>query len=368
MTLLILVILAIVIIILNIILIFLNNDKYKNYVCIIDVVIVIISLVITIGTVSIQKPNVFPLDGMLTEDYPAIEIKSDLCTSIYYSDDPHVIPADEGVRYKDKLIPESSGIYYIQSKFLWNRSEILVYPFITYQDSLNKLGVQDDNTMIQSPDFTNSSVSQEMSEDINSLPVGLSSGWGDNAGGRSGFTIEEINEGKLYNQIIFNTITDGIIGDERNFVGAREETDKISLWNANLIKVEIGKNYYIRIYGHNNSPKGYDRIAEDVKIQYQIPKQSGKSIVVYGLISSSNAQPSLYWDGVVLTCDKPFHLEYVKAEYINNDIGIDGIALDDSVINNWVTIGYNQFDGRIPGCYQYSFYSLLCVKVVEDKN
>ena len=44
--------------------------------------------------------------------------------------------------------------------------------------------------------------------------------WGDSAGGRTVYTLDEINAGKLGDTITFNSITNGKIGDERNFVGA----------------------------------------------------------------------------------------------------------------------------------------------------
>ena len=212
----------------------------------------------------------------------------------------------------------------------------------------------------------------EMGDIYYNLPQGLQSGWGDNIGGRTSYTIEEINEGKLYDQIIFNTISDSTIGDEKNFVGAREDKEQTPgetrYWNGNLIDVDIGKEYVIRIYGHNNSPRGYNKVAEDVEIQFQIPSESGKSIAVHGLLSSSNANPSVYWDGVVFTCDTPFHLEYVQgsALFENNGVGAGGFQLPDDIVNNWVTVGYDKIDGRIPGCYQYSFYATIRVKIVED--
>jgi hypothetical protein len=44
-----------------------------------------------------------------------------------------------------------------------------------------------------------------------------------------------------------------------------------------------------------------------------------------------------------------------------------GFWLDDSVVGDWVTIGYNKMNGRIPGCYQYSSISTIKVMpVFED--
>lgn len=55
-------------------------------------------------------------------------------------------------------------------------------------------------------------------------------GWGDSAGGRSSYTLSEVNAGALKNEIVFNSISDSqcdggnnitVMCNERNFVGAR---------------------------------------------------------------------------------------------------------------------------------------------------
>lgn len=349
-----------------------QNSPKSQTAPIITTILAILTIAISLLNINIKVPTVLSLNGMLTEDYPEIVIKNDFLFASYYSENSHELPAEEGEKYKGPFIPEHSTTYYVQSRFLWNMSDVFTYTFTTYQDSLNKLGEQngepgEQDIGILTSDFSFTSVSNIHITDYHNPPSGFRSGWGDNSGGRSGCTIAEINEGKLYEQIIFNSITDSTIGDERNFVGAREDREieegEIQYWNADLIDVEIGKTYYIRLYGHNNSPKGYDRTAEDVKIQFQVPEETGRSIAVHGLISSSNAVPSLYWDGVVLTCETPFHLEFVDAKYENNGMG--GVPLDSNVVNHWVPVGYDKFDGRIPGCYQYDFYAVIRVKIVE---
>lgn len=39
-----------------------------------------------------------------------------------------------------------------------------------------------------------------------------------------------------------------------------------------------------------------------------------------------------------------------------------GFRLDDSLVDDWITIGYDKMDGRIPACYQYS--SVTTIKVM----
>lgn len=231
--------------------------------------------------------------------------------------------------------------------------------------------------------------------------------WGDNDGGRPSYTIEEINNGAIGatqksdgenyknspnypGQIIFNTISDSVIGDEKNFVGAREcvlRADKrceaadttsvegAKYWRGNDITVEDGKTYIVRLYVHNNNPNGFDAVAEDTRVAFSIPNTSSTVVEVNGLISSSNATPSKYWDYINFNSKDgtPFHLEYVKGSALleNNGIGRNGLTLSDDVVNakdGGVLIGYDALDGRVPGCYQYDNFVTIQVKAVFDYN
>lgn len=186
--------------------------------------------------------------------------------------------------------------------------------------------------------------------------------WGDSDGGRPSYTIEQIDNGELGDTITFNSISDGKIGNEKNFVGARpiNETGK---WSANTISVKDGETYTIRLYVHNNSPKGYNKIAEGVKATFSLPTTVAKSQTVIGYIDSTNATPSRYWDEVVLTSDDNFYLEYVdgSAKYTNAKMGT--VSLPNEVITSGATLGYEQLDGKIPGCYAYDGYVTIEVKV-----
>ncbi len=205
-------------------------------------------------------------------------------------------------------------------------------------------------------------------------PLEASSGWGDNSGGRESYTIREVNSGALGDAIVFNSISDGKIGNEKNFVGARLDsgvnTGADNVWNGNEITVEDGAVYFIRAYVHNNSPLGYDAAAENVKIAFNIPTESGVSVPVHGFIFSNNASPSKYWDGVLFESNIPFHLEYVYGSaLLENDDGVGkngGIALSDEIVtkaasNNGTLIGYSSLNGEIPGGSQYDCYVTIKV-------
>lgn len=214
--------------------------------------------------------------------------------------------------------------------------------------------------------------------------------WGDSDGGRPAYTIEEINNGALGpvgrhaagqedypGKIVFNSISNSVNGHEFNFVSAREYTGANNgaahVWNTSEIAAEDGKTYMIRLYVHNNNPNGEDAVAEDVRVAFNIPADSARSIEVNGFISSSNATPAKYWDYVNFVSDTPFHLEYIygSALFSNNGIGAGGLQLSDKIVTaagseSGILIGYQNLDGRIPGCYQYASYISIKVKVVYD--
>ena len=187
--------------------------------------------------------------------------------------------------------------------------------------------------------------------------------WGDSAGGRTVYTLEQINAGELGDTITFNSITNGKIGDERNFVGAKLSTDTSNVWKANEISVKDGDIVTIRLYVHNNSPKGEKKIAEGVSANFSLPTTVAKSHTVIGYLNSSNATPNRYWDEVKLTSSDDFYMEYVEgsAKYTNSKMGT--VALSNNIINSAVTLGYEKLDGKIPGCYQYDGQVTIQVKI-----
>ena len=203
-------------------------------------------------------------------------------------------------------------------------------------------------------------------------------GWGDNGGGRQSYIQAEIDAGALGDSIIFNSISNGKIGDEKNFVGARLDdgtnAGADNVWNGNEITVENGAVYFIRAYVHNNSPLGDDAVAENVKVAFNIPTVSAKIIPINGFIFCDNAVPSKYWDGVTLTSDNFFHLEYIYGSALLENDGVGGnggIALSDEIVtkaasNNGTLIGYASLNGEIPGgC---ASYVTIKVRVVFDSE
>lgn len=176
--------------------------------------------------------------------------------------------------------------------------------------------------------------------------------WGDSSNGRTTYTIEEINDGKLGKTITFNSITNGKIGDERNFVGATTNASA-KVWNADTLKVKDGDKVTVRLYVHNNSPLGENNIAQGVSAQISLPTTVGKEHYVIGYLNATNAVPTRYWDEVKLTSDEDVYLKFVEgsAKYTNTQ---GTFSLSNEVITSQgAKLGFKTMDGQIPGCYEY---------------
>ncbi len=193
------------------------------------------------------------------------------------------------------------------------------------------------------------------------------SAWGDSDGGRKSYTIEEINNGAIDNKIVLNSISDNPDLNELYFVQARA-ADSANVWNANDIEVENGKEYIVRLYVHNNNPRGTEMIAKDVTANVNVPTESGKSITVTGTVSASNAQPNKVWDEVVFkNSTNTFHLEYVKGSALIESKGkVGGTTLSDNLVMGGTTLGYDSLNGEIPGCFGYAGIVTFRVKAVYD--
>ena len=191
----------------------------------------------------------------------------------------------------------------------------------------------------------------------------LVNAWGDSSNGRPSYTIAEVNSGKIDDIITFNSISDGKIGNEKNFVGAKDASTNADTWNANTIDVKDGGTYTIRLYVHNNNPFGTEKIAKDVKATFSVPTTVSNSQTIVGYLDSSNATPNRYWDEVTLKMSDNFYIEYVKgsAKYTNAKMGT--VSLPNELITSGATLGYDKLDGNIPGCFGYDGVVTMDVKV-----
>lgn len=223
---------------------------------------------------------------------------------------------------------------------------------------------------------------------------------------RPTYSLQEINEGILDDEIVLNSIVyagdqvnrtggdfdwykathngaevpKGTILDERNYVGAREDTGinagVDNVWEPNQIKVEEGKTYLVRLYVHNNN-QNKDAVAENVKVAFNTPMAyTTGSVQINGYISSSNAGEYVDYVNFINDSGVPFRMKYVEgsAKLENNgfaNAANGGAQLSDAIVDakdGGVLIGYDGLDGKIPGCYQYAQYVTIKVKAEFDYN
>ena len=206
------------------------------------------------------------------------------------------------------------------------------------------------------------------------VPAALNA-WGPQ---RDTYTIE-----KPADHVVFNSITNNPnVGDERNFVGIREAGSDNGLNNVwyDDMEVQEGKEYYVRMYVHNNAAANLGLVAENVTAKFNLPTTTAKSIQVNGFLSASNIGANTtgsngaygeVYDHATFTSDSNFNLAYVEGslKYENNVFGSDGVALPESIFTSTgAALGYDKLDGKIPGCFQYAGYVTFKVKPQIEKT
>ena len=176
-------------------------------------------------------------------------------------------------------------------------------------------------------------------------------------------------------KVVFNSIFDNNkeIGNEFYFVSASEYTGnaKNNKWTDKTY-VKENHEYVIRIYVHNNAASNLDLTAHDVRASIMLPNEYARKISVGCKISCPDADPKGVWDGTNFYSDdeRSFALTYVEdsLRYYNN---AGTFRLQDETqgdysafTNKGVLLGFDEMDGVIPGCMQYSGYITFHVKPI----
>ena len=172
---------------------------------------------------------------------------------------------------------------------------------------------------------------------------------------------------------VFNSfINTPFYGDERQFTDGRR-TDKPTNQNNDTITdvTEGSKEVVIRVYVHNNanattnaSGKG---VAKNAKVAVELPTNSGNALQAVGVISADNAKPKEVTDTVYLTANRDFKVDYVEgsAKFLR---GTDVYPLSDSVVNGGALIGDNVMNGNLPGCFAFTGFVEINVKIVPEED
>lgn len=170
------------------------------------------------------------------------------------------------------------------------------------------------------------------------------------------------------NHVTFNSFTNNpVVGDERPFFAG-------SLNGANVqdrIKVNDGQEIVLRAYVHNNADPSLigkeAAIARNVKMRVLVPTAKQKEQNLAAFITASNASPKTINDTMSLYADQAFTLQYVNgsANFMHK---ANGVNLINEKLNDVIISGSGASLGDIHGCFEYSGYVTLKVKVNMDKK
>ena len=167
--------------------------------------------------------------------------------------------------------------------------------------------------------------------------------------------------------ITFDSITDNPrTGAEPNFLRVSRGNNE---GYSDTMTMEKGKTYYIRMYVHNNAQAKLNLVATNVRAQLDLPigeNQWKTGYEVNGYLWSDNSKPNEIWDNIVLRSNEAFHVKVLSAKYYNNirTEASGGFDLSNELFTakgsgTGALLGYQQMDGEIPGCLEYSGYVLI---------
>ncbi|MDB5182411.1 MAG: exported protein of unknown function [Candidatus Saccharibacteria bacterium] len=166
-------------------------------------------------------------------------------------------------------------------------------------------------------------------------------------------------------------------GDERNLTRIAPVVSGQNAVDADFSKENVtataGNEYWVRVYVHNDANQtlndaehNYVGVATNTKVRVAIAQGQANGIDVMGYVSADNAvDPVVYDTGTLVNDTQKFSVSYVPGSAsILNQAHLSGTPLSDDIAGaNGVQIGYDQMDGKLPACFQYSAYVFVKVKV-----
>lgn len=177
----------------------------------------------------------------------------------------------------------------------------------------------------------------------------------------------------------FNSyINTNVYGDERAFLDAKEcsaaNDSCYTVGQSSGYKdqqgVQVGKEYIVRAYVHNIANPSINAsglgVAKNTRIRMEIPSGTANGFTLQSRISADNSIPKMVYDTVDLKNDnQAFNVEYVPGSArIFNSANANGRTLGDDIMSTTGTLmGHNQLDGNYPGCFEFSSFVVIRVKI-----
>ncbi len=203
--------------------------------------------------------------------------------------------------------------------------------------------------------------------------------------------------GPVFNSFV-NTPT---YGDERNFGRVAEVVNGQSPVQADFreeVNAQGGKEYWVRTFVHNDANQNTNcfeeqkdadgrctqvdpsapGVAKNTRVRIAIAGGVANGVDVVSYISADNAvnkngQPlrTVYDSSTLVNDDQRFSVAYVPGSAIlYNSAHQNGLTLPngDSIVSaSGVPVGYDQMNGNLPGCFEFSAYVYVKVKVSAPK-
>ncbi len=176
-----------------------------------------------------------------------------------------------------------------------------------------------------------------------------------------------------FDHVTFNSFTNvPSFGDERGFFLAKDAANPNAGGWTDQIQVKPGQEILLQAYVHNgadsslNDAPGQPGIARNTKVKMYIPTATAPGLRSNAYISASNANPGEVTDTADITSadGTPVSLSYVagSARAFTNAVPT-GMPISDNIVGDGALIGYQQPDGNVPACFQYTALVTIRVKV-----
>ncbi len=182
---------------------------------------------------------------------------------------------------------------------------------------------------------------------------------------RKTFTAENPADYPVFNSIVDNPIW----GDERYFV---KINDPITDSFKNEVQVEVGKEYEVMIFFHNNAKSEYNTdetqsgIAKNCRLSISQPSGliANSKTAITGIISSDNTKPKSITARAYVIASANVSIRYVPG---SAKIGTNRMKNQPVPTNLFsekgVLLGYDKLNGLVPGCTQYFGYIYYRIKI-----
>ncbi len=203
------------------------------------------------------------------------------------------------------------------------------------------------------------------------------------------------HDGSLIGPVFNSFINTDTYGDERNLARVAAVVPGQSPVQADFHEqqvAEAGKEYWVRTFVHNNAnsttnclPNHRDSqgrcpqvdpdaigVAKNVRLKFTIPQGEVNGLDMTSTISSSNGvnrdgQPmtSVYDTATLANSNRDFSVAYVPGStIIYNRAHQNGLPLADGITSaSGIPLGYDQMNGNLPGCFEFSAYVYVKVRV-----